>query len=306
MIRETEASNFLDQCDQVVVYGANGWVGRSTVDLISSLSPRAAKEKLLLIGSKKSTININQIDFDIHDPHLGLEQIEENAIFLNSAFLRREFISTLGQEEYLKKNLEMIALASRVIQSRKLISFVNLSSGAARDLENEFSSHSADAYSRLKKNSELEFGEICEKTKTSFVNCRIFSLSGSHINEFENLALSSFFKQAIRENKISVNAPLAKRTYVDAKELSHVLMTLAGEGGSYNLDSGGVLVSIGELANHFTRFFNDSDLKVSIGDQVGTEYFGDYQRFNQIAKDLNIDLSGIEIQISNTSKAFKL
>ena len=99
---------------------------------------------------------------------------------------------------------------------------------------------------------------------------------------------------------------MAKRTYVDAKELSNVLLTLASKGGSHTLDSGGELVTMGELAHHFTKFFGDSDLKVFIGDQVGTEYFGDYQRFNQIAKSLQIVLSGIELQISNTSKAFNL
>lgn len=306
MHRVSDSPSFLDLCDQVVVYGANGWVGRSAIDLISSLSPKNAKEKLLLIGSKNGAVKINQIEFEIYEPHSGIGQVKENAVFFNSAFLRREFIGRLGQEEYLKKNLEIVSLASRVIQTRKLMSFVNLSSGAARDMEQEVVLNSADAYSRLKKNSEIEFGEMCEKNSTNFVNCRIFSLSGPHINEFENLALSSFFSQAIRENQISVSAPLAKRTYVDAKELSHVLLTLAGQGGSHTLDSGGELVTMGELALHFTKFFGVSDLKVLTEDQAGTEYFGDYQRFNQIAKSLEIDLSGIELQILNTSKAFNL
>jgi hypothetical protein len=54
----SDSTSFLDLCDQVVVYGANGWVGRSAIDLISSLSPKNAKEKLLLIGSKNATLKI--------------------------------------------------------------------------------------------------------------------------------------------------------------------------------------------------------------------------------------------------------
>jgi nucleoside-diphosphate-sugar epimerase len=306
LILESETQTFLDQCDQVVVYGANGWVGRSTVDLVSSLNPKGAKGKLLLIGSQPSTLNINQTDFEIHDSSTGIEQIKENAIFINSAFLRREFIRGLGNQEYIKRNLAITSFASLVIQSKKLLSFVNLSSGAARDMEQEVLPKSADAYSALKKNSEIEFSEMCEKYGRGFVNCRIFSLSGTHINEFENLALSLFFKQAINEKRISVDAPQAKRTYVDAKELSYVLLTLGSQGGSHNLDSGGSLITMEELAHQFAKFFDDSDLEVLSGDQAGTEYFGDYDRFNQIAKDLNIELSGIERQISNTYRAFKL
>ncbi len=306
MIQKADVPSFLDRCDQVIIYGANGWLGRSAVDLVSSLSPKTAKEKLLLVGSKSSRVNINQIEFEIHDPDSGMRQIKENTIFLNSAFLRRELINGLGNEEFIRKNLEIISFASRVIQTRKLLSFINLSSGAARDMEQKVIPNSADAYSRLKKNSENEFIEECDKNGTGFVNCRIFSLSGPHINEFENLALGSFFKQAINENRISVNAPLAKRTYLDAKELLHVLMTLASQGGFHTIDSGGVLITMGELAQQIAKFFDNSDVKVSIGNQLGTEYFGEFVKFNQLARDLNIHLSGIECQILNTSKAFNL
>lgn len=306
MNQETRDHYFLDQCDQVVVYGANGWVGRSAIDLISSLNPTKAKSQLLLIGSKRGAININQINFEIYDPNSGIEKIKENAIFFNSAFLRREFITSIGIDEYTKKNLEITTFASRVIQSRKLSSFVNLSSGAAKDGENESFENSIDVYSGLKRRSEIEFSEICDENDTNFVNCRIYSLSGQYMNEFRHLALSSFFHQAIYDNQICVSAPLAKRTYVDARELSHVLITLAVNGGSHALDSGGVLITMEELANQVATFFHDSDLEVFLGNQTGTEYFGDYSQFNQIAKGLNIELSGIESQILNTSKAFKL
>jgi nucleoside-diphosphate-sugar epimerase len=306
LIQKADVPSFLDRCDQVIVYGANGWLGRSAVDLVSSLSPKTAKEKLLLMGSKSSRIDINQIRFEIHDPQSGMEQIKENSIFFNSAFLRRELINVVGSEEYIKKNLEIMFFASNVIQTRKLQSFINLSSGAARDMEQKVIPDSADAYSWLKKNSENEFFEQCDKIGTSFVNCRIFSLSGPHINEFENLALGSFFKQAMNENQISVNAPLAKRTYLDAKELSQVLMTLASQGGFHTVDSGGVLTTMGELAQQIAKFFGNSNVKVSIGNQLGTEYFGEFVKFNRLARDLNIQLSGIERQIVSTSKAFNL
>ena len=184
--------NVLDNCDQVVIYGANGWMGRSAIDYISTVLPGSATETLLLIGSKLSHLEINGKYFNVLDPVQGYSRIREGAIFFNAAFLRREKLQNTPSVDYLLQNEKIASLAKNALTNKKLMSFINLSSGAARELEISPSLGTRDEYSTTKKHLEIEYSDLCHEYETAFVNCRIFSLSGKHINEFDNLALSSF------------------------------------------------------------------------------------------------------------------
>jgi nucleoside-diphosphate-sugar epimerase len=279
-------------------------MGRSAVDYLSLFEPKIGKERVLLIGSKRSRLEINNEIFDVHEPNEGFELIHENAIFLNSAFLRREALQSMTSETYLTKNKEIVDLAKRTLKQRKLFSFINLSSGAARDLDVESKNKSADDYSRLKKSLEIEYSEIGRQNGVPIVNCRIYSLTGRHLNEFENLALSSFIKQAKTKNRIEVISPTTKRTYVDAVNLVGVLFSIASQGKDAWLDSGGTLVTMLELAQNVARALDKNDLEIVSGEGESPDYVGNYENFNQVASKLNHEIDGIQDQILNTLKAF--
>jgi nucleoside-diphosphate-sugar epimerase len=298
-------NSFLDQCDQVVIYGANGWMGRSAVDFISLRNPDVKKERILLIGSKNGTLEMNNSKFEILDPVTGFKSIRKNSIFFNAAFLRREFLQKMTPLHYAKKNEEVIALAKSAIKNKRLRSFVNLSSGAARDLEKESRPRAVDEYSRLKKTLEVEYSQVCSRSETSIVNCRIFNLSGKHLNEFENLALSSFIKQAQNHNRIEVKSPSTKRTFVDATGLAGTLLRVANQGESASFDSGGVLVTMLELAQNVAKVASNDQCKISIGKEESLDYFGNFQEFNCLAESFGQHPLGIQDQILNTLEAFR-
>ena len=304
MSEEKFQNSPLDQTEQVVIYGANGWMGRSAIDFISSLKPTIVKEKILLIGSKSGYLDVNGTKFDIEEPSIGLASIREKAIFLNAAFLRREFLQQMTSEEYLHKNNEIVALAKTVIKEKKLLSFINLSSGVARDFDDENQSNSTDEYARLKKRLEIEYFEHCAQNQTALVNCRIFSLTGRHLNEFDNLALSSFIKQAKTKNQIEVKSPSTKRTYVDATDLAGTLLSVAASGQDASFDSGGELVTMGQLAEKVQAELGNDVSKITLGDGKSPDYFGNFEKFNSIANAIAKDLLGIEDQIANTLNAF--
>ena len=294
----------LDSPSQFVIYGANGWMGRSAVEFLSLVVPEIAKERLLLIGSRPSELVINGKTFKILDPAAGFSCIEENSIFLNSAFLRREALLTVPAEEYVKKNREISAFAMRILKEKKLFSFINLSSGAARTMDVEPNRKTADEYAAMKKDLEVEFAELGRKHKTSIVNCRIYSLSGRHLNEFENLALSSFIKQAQGSNQIEVKSPTTKRTYLDATNLAAILFNIACKGDDANFDSGGALVTMSELARNVANALGKKDCEILCGDDQSPDYFGDYESFNDLATELGVEMFGIQEQILRTIEAF--
>ena len=294
----------LSNCDQFIIYGANGWLGRSALDFISSILPTRTKGQTLLIGSKPGNLRINNENFEIVDPKTGFTKIRNNAIFFNAAFLRREFLLEMTTEEYLQKNEEIIALPKMAIAEKKLFSFINLSSGVARDLDGETTPKLIDEYSKLKKRLEVEYLESCNQSGAAFINCRIFSLTGRHINEFKNLALSSFIIQARNRNQIEVKSPSTKRTYVDATILAGTLLTLAALGKNTNFDSGGQLVTMFELAEKVLSVLGKDQTAIITGNDQSPDYFGDFEKFNSMALKIDENFLGIEDQILRTLNAF--
>ncbi len=294
----------MDSPSQFVIYGANGWMGRSAVEFLSLIEPKIAEERLLLIGSRPSEIVINGSIFKILEPTSAFSSIEENSVFLNSAFLRREALLTVPSGEYVRKNREISAFAMRILEQKRLFSFINLSSGAARNMDVESNLKNADEYSRIKKSLEVEFSELARKHKTPIVNCRIYSLSGRHLNEFENLALSSFIKQAQGRNQIEVKSPNTKRTYLDATNLAAILFNIACKGDDANFDSGGALVTMSELARNVADALGKKDCEIICGEDQSPDYFGDFESFNEIATELGVEMFGIQEQILRTLDAF--
>ena len=280
-------------------------MGRSAVDFLSKNAPHEVfGQKVLLIGSKQSQLEINGLKFDIVEPRSALTQIEDAAIFFNAAFLRREFLQKMPNDDYLKKNHEISDFAKRVLREKGLKSFINLSSGAARSVDINNNSEMIDLYCILKRSLEDEYSKYCLETGTAFVNCRIYSLTGKNLNEFGNLALSSFIKQAQTGNQIHVVSPLTKRTYVDSIDLASILLRMAHQSKNETFDSGGTLVTFLDLAKTIADILGKSDIEIILGDGNSQDYFGDYEKFNCFASEMSITLKSLEGQILETLKAF--
>ncbi len=280
-------------------------MGRSAVDFLSkNVLHEVLSHKVLLIGSRQRQLVINGLKFDIVEPPFALTKIKDSAIFFNAAFIRREFLQKITKDDYIKKNNEIANFAKHALQEKGLKSFINLSSGAARNLDVDHNSEIIDQYSILKRSLEDEYSEYCRETGAAFVNCRIYSLTGKHLNEFENLALSSFIKQAKAGKQIHVMSPFTRRTYVDSIDLAGILLRMAIQSKNESFDSGGTLVTFLDLAKTIANIFGKSDIEITLGDDNSQDYFGDYKTFNCLAADMSLTLKSLEDQILETLKAF--
>ncbi len=281
-------------------------MGRSALEFLSKVTPHEIlSHKILLIGSKKSNLMVNGSKFDIEEPKYALSQIRDAAIFFNAAFLRREHLQVMSKDDYINKNCEISDFAKRALREKGLQSFINLSSGAARSLDLHNTSETIDLYSLLKRSLEDEYSEYCRETGAAFVNCRIFSLTGKHLNEFKNLALSSFIKQAQAQKQIHVMSPSTKRTYIDSIDLAGVLLRMAIQSQNINLDSGGTLITFLDLAKAIADVLGRSEIEITVGDDNSRDYFGDYKKFNCYVSDMSLALKGVEDQILETLEAFE-
>ena len=292
-----------DQEKQLVVYGAGGWLGRSFVSTALERFNVFPESNLVLIGSKCRKIQVEKWELNVHSSKDALDLITPGAIFINSAFLRRENLTIMSPQDYSISNNEISQFAREVVETRQLSSFVNLSSGAAA-IASLNSRSTIDIYGDLKRQWETKFREVCTEVKCNFINNRIYSISGRYINEFRNLALSTFIRKSLNNEAVTVNSPNAFRSYVDAEQLSEVVLKLSLGGFAGDLDSGGFLVNMEQLARLIVKVIGKGYVEVSESPSSAKDYLGNHQAFNAVAQSLGVDLNHLDVQILRTTKAF--
>jgi nucleoside-diphosphate-sugar epimerase len=296
----TKLEDFVSR-KQLIIYGANGWLGRSALSAATSGSLANTFDDILLIGSKESVLELDHSTYHIHSSHGALEHIRNGAVFFNSAFLRREYLQNISETEYIYRNNEISKFALKILNEFNLASFINISSGVANSkaLYDVYS----DPYAQLKRHWEHRFEESSSNCGNAFLNCRIFSLTGRYINEFDNLAISAFIKSSLSGSAIYVKSPRTLRTYIDAEQISHVLLNLGQQEISLTLDSGGVLVSMEELAETVLEVVGLGFLEITQID-TGSDYFGNFAEFNSLADSMGVEVLSLRRQIEKTLPAF--
>jgi len=296
-------SSLQNSFDQVVIYGAKGWLGRSALSAIDF--PSFDPARVLLVGSKSEPANQANLPCDIYSSSEALGKISKKSLFLNCAYLRREKLGEMSVQEYLKRINEINELPVKLLQFKSVGNFVNLSSGAARVFENSDQQAPLDEYGKSKFESENLLRRHASSAGVPFINCRIFSVSGRYINEFHNLALSSFIQQALQPDKvIRVNSPSTRRTYIDGVDLMHVLVKLASRSKNLDLESGGYDVSLSQLATEVSDFFPGSVVENAADYLFAPDYCADVATFNNVAAEEGVRLKHIHEQIETTIKGF--
>lgn len=298
-------SRLLAIYDQIVIYGAKGWVGRSAVELLIEDMQHLKKHQILLIGSKTELAEKVNLPLDVYSAVDANKYLGQSILFLNAAYLRREKLADMRAEEYEKKNEEIIEFALNLIKNGNIRTFVNLSSGVASQGSLENLHLVTDLYAKAKIKDEVLFSQACELMKVQLINCRIYAMSGRFVNEFNHLALTSFIGQAINDPySISVKSPTTLRTYIDSGDLVEVLFSLALTGKNYQIDSGGELTSLGELANVVSKAAKGSTVDKPENFEKSADYFGDYLEFNKLADECGVTLKNLSEQVTESFKAF--
>jgi nucleoside-diphosphate-sugar epimerase len=287
--------------NQLIIYGANGWLGRSALSAATNHAFGNSFNEILLIGSRESTLVLDGQIYKVHNSLTSLEKIQDGAVFFNSAFLRREYLKKINEVEYTQRNNEISEFALTVLERFNLATFINISSGVANS-KSLYDTYS-DPYAQLKRYWENRFEESSRNCGNAFLNCRIFSITGRYINEFDNLAISAFIKSSLNGSVINVKSPRTRRTYLDAEQLSQVLLNLGQQEVSLTLDSGGVLVTMEELAKTVLEVVGMGSLEIAPIDS-SADYFGNFAEFNSLADLMGIDVLSLKKQIQTTLPAF--
>ena len=178
-----------------------------------------------------------------------------------------------------------------------------VSSGAILDRESGEIERDVEKnpYGFCKRIEELLLADAAKSVGANIVIGRLWGASGEQMPPNAEYALSDFIESARLKNEIQIKSGgEVFRRYLDAGEFMEVLVKLAVSGESRVLDSGGEVIEIGELSQlvggHFPGVLVSRSKTLTDID----DYYPRAQDFNELAKELGVELSTIKEQVART------
>ena len=296
-----------DKTNKIFVSGASGWLGKELISLISEskLTNFSTNDLRLFSSSGRSIKLINSKEYSTSPFELDQFEIVPKNLegFIHLAFLTRDKLKTLNFNDFIRINLELISKACQIIERNRPKWIVVVSSGAIFDRESgEIESDiEKNPYGFCKRIEELLLADAAKSVGANIVIGRLWGASGEQMPPNPEYALSDFIESARLKNEIQIKSGgEVFRRYLDAGEFMEVLVKLAVSGESRVLDSGGEVIEIGELSQLVGGHFPGVLVSRSKTPTEIDDYYPKAQDFNELAKELGIELSTIKKQVART------
>jgi len=292
---------------EIFVSGASGWLGKELISLINQkrLIDFSTNDLRLFSSNGRSIKLINSKEYLTSSFEVNQFEIEPKNLegFIHLAFLTRDKLKTLNFNDFIRINLELISKACQIIERNKPKWVVVVSSGAILDRESgEIESDvEKNPYGFCKRIEELLLADAAKRVGANIVIGRLWGASGEQMPPNLEYALSDFIESARLKNEIQIKSGgEVFRRYVDAGEFMEVLVKLAISGESRLLDSGGVVIEIGELSQLVAGHFPGTSVSRSKSLTDVDDYYPKEQDFNDLAEELGIQLRTIKEQVART------
>lgn len=296
-----------------IVTGANGWMGRATLEMLKQALGPAFASRVTALGSRQSQIKLaDDLLFPVHKLLEWKHKLAQPAIIFHYAFLTKDKVSTISTEEYVERNEAISKTVREWISSGMIKGVVMPSSGAVYDfLQKKNRDPDALLYGQLKYKDETAFSSACEGNSASLIMPRLFNLAGPYINKFESYALSSFIVQVLKGNPINIQArrPVIRSYYYigDLIELCLKLLFSQTSPQTECFDTASnEVVELSELARHVAAVMTDYSPVISPrlpmqDEAIENRYVGDRTRIAELEKHLCIKPITLDEQIRLTS-----
>lgn len=293
----------------IIITGAGGWIGRATLDLlVRSLGYEATRERVHCYGTSTRQIEIEPgIAFNQRPLPAMLSLPRRPSIVLHLAFLTKDKVAGMSEEEYRHANGELARKVAEALDKIGADRLFVASSGAAAFAEDQNASPDLRLYGQLKLDDEVLFANWAgEQVDRRAVIARIYSLSGPHINKHQTYALASFIIDALAGRPISIktNVPVT-RSYVAIRELmSLVFSSLLTDKSKpvVRFDSGGEPHELGELAQCVASEICAVAVdRPAVSEGPSNHYVGDGRAYRQLLANHHIEPVDLVTQVRETA-----
>ena len=231
--------------NRVLVLGGTGWFGRTALAMLRHLDV-----KTHIVASHPREFSVDGITLSAKGwDSAEIERFEPDVV-LDFAYLTVNRAGPLGLEQYSRVNSrlsEQLFFAASLDSTRRVIT---VSSGASIRLPRGMQGQrAAEAYALGKQVIEAQLARISVEKAMSVGIARAWSVSGGHVQNPRDYALSGMILDALQDGLISVHSDhLVYRRYSAVEELLALATHASKLPGLSQVDSGGHLVELEQLA----------------------------------------------------------
>ncbi len=238
--------------DRVLVTGAGGWFGRTAVAMT-----RKSDLELLATGSKDQQIEIDGQSQAVHAQSLEVISAFKPTVVIDTAFVTRERLPSLGHKAYVETNQKLIDQSLAISALPSVRKYIGFSSGATMHLAGHTSfSLEENPYAAQKRIYESKISELAAKLQSDISVARVWSVTGSYCTKPESFAFTDLIAQA-KLGLIEIKAKhLVYRRYCPIEDVLALAMLASSPGSNPIFDTGGDLIEIGDLAKLVVELVN--------------------------------------------------
>jgi nucleoside-diphosphate-sugar epimerase len=294
--------------ETVVVTGANGWLGKSGVSVLSN---EFSNYRVIAL-SRSYSINKSNNDITYMSYDEFANDNSEIIGLVHTAFMTKNYIEEIGPIEYVDQNTKIHNWLMNFIKLKKPKWTVAVSSGATKQyidkVESGLPIFDSDLYGKMKLEEE---DALLGSDIPNVAVGRLWAASGRYMQNYKIYALGQFIEAAIQAKNIKIASrdPVYRR-YIDAEDFMKVLVMTALDSKRTLFDSGGVLTTIENLAEEVAKLFNyknNSKIEIEYNTKKpsieNANYFANSEKFLELQSKYKIQERSITDQIERTSYA---
>ena len=292
----------IKQKPRILILGAGGWFGKTTLSLLD-----VDEGQLMLIGQTRREIMVNGRAFLIEQWESEIVSEFEPEIVLDFAFLTRDHLPLLGSAEFSRVNTMLANRVTALVSLPSVAKILTVSSGAAVPGQPLGNPTQLGLYGSLKFQMERDLVGAASSNNKKLVIARAWSVSGGFVGASSSLAFSSFVRGALVNKNVDVNAKsLVYRRYCAAEDFISVSLWGLANGVFDEIDSGGNLVEVGELAHAIAARVGGSTVTFRTEKrelQEPNSYHSDNKGWSRYTSESGLEPLTIEEQIDNVVAA---
>ena len=288
-----------------MITGATGWLGSETAELIAETLGNDFRTRVTLVSSTPKLKHVHNYAFQT----IGWEEFKRLRsidLLIHFAYLNQDRAEFIGLPQFIQTNRSITADVNKILSASPGCDVLAASSGAASHYRpNIDSTNSMEVYASLKVESEQCFLE--NSNLESILNMRIWNVTGSGLEIDSSYAVANFFRQALNSNHINLTGNGAStRTYIDVKEMMLAFLLSVEKNQRITIDAGGYRISLLDLASKVLAELGLPTTSITLNGEFSpiSHYNPNPEFFNQMASDLQLRLSSVDLQIANLSRIF--
>ena len=298
----------LSGVDRAIVLGANGWFGRTALDLLEAAWGDEAGPRILAFARGEHEVHLRSGQVLTVAPMASLGNVPPapGTILVDCAYPTQEKVDEMGASEYRSSVQELRRLVVGQLERLRPAACVSLSSGAATCGPD--APERTRVYGEMKRRDEEELLELCPRIAVRLCVARVYAASGPHMTKPGSYALGDLIAQARAGGPMRVRAarPVV-RSYALAADILAVALAAALSADPdcpEIFETGGEEIEVGDLAVRVSSVVVGEALPVERPDLDGSphdRYVGDPARMEELASAHGITLAGLDEQIASTA-----